>query len=126
MAFIQTFDKLSTMKKGKNIKKIINKIDKSKVSSFSKKKNNKEVDLWKEIRTNLKPLVKAYNKFSEKRKIAKKKAHERKLKHDKKLKIRDDEILRLQEQERNRLQKEQKIKEEKERILQTQKYQEFK
>jgi hypothetical protein len=95
------------MKKRKNAKK---KIDKLKVSSFSKNKNNNEVDLWKEIRTNFKPLVKAYNKFSEKRRIAKQKEHDRKLKHDKKLKIRDDQILRLQEQEHNRLKKEQKIK----------------
>ena len=39
------------MKKKKNIKRVVKKIDKSKVSSFSKKKNNNEVDLWKEIRS---------------------------------------------------------------------------
>ena len=47
------------MKKRKNIKRVLKKIDKSKVSSFSKQKNNNEVELWKEIRTNFKPLVKA-------------------------------------------------------------------
>jgi len=111
------------MKKRKNIKRVLKKIDKSKVSSFSKQKNNNEVDLWKEIRTNFKPLVKAYKKFSEKRRIAKQKEHEKKLKHDEKQKFRDDEILRLQEQEDSRLKREKNIKEEKERILQAQAFQ---
>ena len=111
------------MKKRTNIKKVVKKIDKSKVSNFSKKKNSNEVDLWKEIRTNFKPLVKAYNKFSEKRRIAKQKEHERKLKHDEKQKLRDDEIIRLQEQEDSRLIREKKIKEEKEKIIQAEEYQ---
>jgi len=114
------------MKKRKNIKRVVKKIDNSKVSSFRKQKNNNEVDLWKEIRTNFKPLVKAYKKFSEKRRIAKQKEHERKLKHDEKQKLRDDEIARLQEQEDSRLKREKNIKEEKERILQAQEYERLK
>ena len=53
--------------KNKNKKK--NKIKNSKITK--RKKYNKEVDLWKEIRTNLKPLSDAYIKFKEKREIAK-------------------------------------------------------
>jgi len=108
------------MTKRKNIKKVVKKIKNSKVSKLNKKKNKNEVDLWKEIRTNFKPLLKAYNKFSEKRRIAKQKEKERKLKHDEKQSLRENEILRLQEQEQNRLDREMKMKEEKERILQTQ------
>ena len=83
----------------------------------SNKRNTKEVDLWKEIRTNFKPLIKAYNKFSEKRRIAKHKEEERKLKLDEKKRIRDQEILKLKEEEQRSFDRKKKIKEEKERKL---------
>jgi cold shock CspA family protein len=108
------------MKRRKNIKKTVKKIGNSKVSKLDKKNKNKEVDLWKEIRTNFKPLLKAYNKFSEKRRITIEKEKEKKLKYDEKQRLRENEILRLQEQEENRLNREMKIKEEKERIEQAQ------
>jgi len=108
------------MKKKKDIKKVIKKIEKSGDSKFYKQKNNNEIDLWKEIRTNLKPLVKAYNKFSEKRRVAKKKEEEKKIKEAEKQRLREEEFLRLQEQEEKRLKRQKNIKEEKERRLQAQ------
>jgi len=108
------------MKKRKNNKRAVNKIDKSKVSNFRKQKNNNEVDLWKEIRTNFKPVVQAYKKFSEKRRIAKQKEHERKLKQDEKQKLREEELLKSQEQEERRLKRQKKNKEDKEKRLQDQ------
>ena len=107
------------MKKRKNIKRVVKKIDKSKVSSF-RKKNNNEVDLWKEIRTNFKPVVQAYKKFSEKRRTAKQKEHEIRLKQDEKQKLREEELLKLQEQEERRLKRQKKTKEDKEKRLQDQ------
>ena len=56
------------MKKINKIKKEVKKNKKSVDSKINKRKNNKDVDLWKEIRSNLKPLSNAYNKFKEKRK----------------------------------------------------------
>ena len=64
------------MKKKKNIKRVVKKIDKSKASSFRKQKNNNEVDLWKEIRTNFKPLVKAYKNSNGNGKLLKKRKNE--------------------------------------------------
>ena len=55
------------MKKRKDNKKAVKKKNKLEDTKLYKKKNQNEVDLWKEIRTNIKPLVKAYNKFSRKR-----------------------------------------------------------
>ena len=61
------------MKKRNDIKKEVKKIKKSEDSMANKRRNKREPDLWKEIRSNLKPLGKAYNKFIEKRRIAKQK-----------------------------------------------------
>ena len=101
------------MKKRNNIKKEIKKIKKTEVSMVNKRRNQSDPDLWKEIRLNLKPLGKAYNKFKEKRKIAKQKDEERRLKENEKQRLIDEESLRLQEQEERRFKKEKKIKEEK-------------
>ncbi|MDC0248207.1 hypothetical protein OAK00_03545, partial [Pelagibacteraceae bacterium] len=64
------------MKKKNDIKKEVKKINKSKVSMVNKRRKRSDPDLlkemrssWKEIRTNLKPLKKAYDKFQMKRKI---------------------------------------------------------
>ena len=59
------------MKKINDIKKGVKKIKKTEVSKVNKRRNQREPDLWKEIRSNLKPLGKVYNKFREKRRIAK-------------------------------------------------------
>ena len=101
------------MKKRNDIKKELKRNKNQEDLKVNKRKNKNEVDLWKEIRSNLKPLVKAYNKFSEKRKIAKQKEEERKLKQDEKQRLREDEILRLQEHEERIFKKEKKIKEDK-------------
>ena len=61
-------------------KKEVKKIKKTKDSKVNKRRNQSEPDLWKEIRSNLKPLGKAYNKFREKRRIAKQKEEQRRLK----------------------------------------------
>ena len=103
-----------------NMKKKIKIVKKKKVSNFKKEKKKREVDLWKEIRTNVKPLVKAYNKFSLKRKIAKQKKEERKLKDEAQQRLKEEETLRIQEEGERKIQKEKKIKEEKEQKLKAQ------
>jgi len=108
------------MKKRNDIKKEVKKIKKKEDTMVNKRRNQSEPDLWKEIRSNLRPLGKAYNKFREKRKIAKQKEEERKLKEEEKQRLREEEILRLQEQEEIRFKKEKKIKEENERRLKAQ------
>ena len=87
------------MKKRNNIKKGVKKIKKAEDSKVNKRRNQREPDLWKEIRSNLKPLGKAYNKFIEKRKIAKQKEEEKRLKEDEKQRLKEEEAIRLQEQE---------------------------
>ena len=77
MTFCILLLRLITMKKRKDIKKAVKKKNKLEDTKLYKKKNQNEVDLWKEIRTNIKPLVKAYNKFSRKRRIAKEKEEEK-------------------------------------------------
>ena len=108
------------MKKKKNIKRVVKKIDKSKASSFRKQKNNNEVDLWKEIRTNFKPLVKAYKKFQWKRKIVKEKEERIRFKELEEQRLSEEEELRLQEQEEKRLKRQKNLKEEKEKRLKEQ------
>jgi len=108
------------MKKRNNIKKEVKKIKKTEDSKVNKRRNQREPDLWKEIRSNLKPLGKAYNKFREKRRIAKQKEEQRRLKAKEEQRLREEEALRLQEQEEKRLKKAKKIKEEEERILKAQ------
>ncbi len=111
---------IATMKKRKDIKKLVKKNEKSEDLKFNKRKNQNEIDLWKEIRTNFKPLVNAYNKFSEKRRIEKQKKEERKLKEDEKQRVREDEALRLQQQEEERFNRQKKTIEEKKIRLQAQ------
>ena len=112
------------MKKRNDIKKEVKKINKSKVSMVNKRRKRSDPDLlkemrssWKEIRTNLKPLKKAYDKFQMKRKITKQKEEERRLKENEKQRLLEEESIRLQEIEEIRLKKEKKIKEEEERRL---------
>ena len=70
------------MKKGKNkIKEATRIIQKrTRGSASNKQARQREPNLWKEIRVQLQPLNKAYNKFREKRKIAKQKAERKRLK----------------------------------------------
>ena len=81
------------MKKRNDIKKEVKKIKKIEDSMVNKRRNQSEPDLWKEIRSNLKPLGKAYNKFREKRRIAKQKEEERRLKEEEEQKIKKQEKL---------------------------------
>ena len=108
------------MKKRNDSKKEVKKIKKTVDSMVKKRRNQREPDLWKEIRSNLKPLGKAYNKFKEKRRITKQKEEERRLKEEEKQKIREEAALRLQEQKERRFKKEKEIKEEEERKLKAQ------
>ena len=103
------------MKKRNGIKKEVKKIKKAEDSKVNKRRNQREPDLWKEIRTNwkeirtnLKPLKKAYNKFQWKRRITKQKEEERRLKEEEKQRLREEEALRLQEQKERRFKKEKK------------------
>ena len=70
------------MKKGKGKIKEIQKIKlkKRKNITINKQINQKEPDLWKEIRAKLQPLSKAYINFMEKRKITKQQEERRKIK----------------------------------------------
>ena len=86
------------MKKRNDTKKGVKKIKKTEDSKVNKRRNQSEPDLWKEIRSNLKPLSKAYNKFKGKRRIVKQKEEERRLKENEKLRLKEEEALRLQEQ----------------------------
>ena len=108
------------MKKRNDIKKEVKKNKKTEDSIVNKRRNQSEPDLWKEILSNLKPLGKAYNRFREKRRIAKQKEEERRLKENEKQRLREEEALRLQKQEEKILQKKKKLKEEKERRLKAQ------
>jgi len=82
------------MKKKNHIKKELKKIKKTEDSIVNKRKNQKEPDLWKEIRSNLKPLSTAYNKFIEKRRIAKQKEEEKRIKEKEKQRQIEEEKLR--------------------------------
>ena len=108
------------MKKRDDIKKEVKKIKKTVDSKINKRRNQREPDLWKEIRSNLKPLGKAYIKFREKRRIAKQKEEERRLKEEEKQRLREEEALRLQEEKERRFKKEKKIIKEEERRLKAQ------
>jgi len=81
------------MKKVDDNKKEVKKIKKTEDSKVNKRRNQSEPDLWKEIRSNLKPLSKAYNKFKEKRRIAKEKEEERKLKEEKKKDLKKKKMI---------------------------------
>ena len=125
------------MKKGDDNKKEVTKIKlkKTKDSMVNRRTSQREPDPWKEIRLKLKPLSKAYNKFREKRRIAKQKEEQRRLKaeeeqrlEEKRIKeekkIKKEEERRLKAQEKQRLE-EKRIKEEREeRIRQKQIYKE--
>ena len=105
------------MKKKNNIKKVVKKIKNLENSKTNKQSNNEEVDLWKEIRSNLKPVIKAYNKFSQKRRAQKQKKEERILKEEAQQRLRTEEALKIQEEKNKIFEKEKKVKEEKERKL---------
>ena len=125
------------MKKRDDNKKEVTKIKlkKTKDSMVNRRTSQREPDPWKEIRLKLKPLSKAYNKFREKRRIAKQKEEQRRLKaeeeqrlEEKRIKeekkIKKEEERRLKAQEKQRLE-EKRIKEEREeRIRQKQIYKE--
>ena len=64
------------MKKRNSIKKEVKRIKKTEDLIVNKRRNKSQPDLWKEIRSNLKPLSKVYNKFREKRRIIKQKEEE--------------------------------------------------
>ena len=123
------------MKKRDDNKKEVTKIKlkKTKDSMVNRRTSQRKPDPWKEIRLKLKPLSKAYNKFREKRRIAKEKEEQRRLKaeeeqrlEEKRIKeekkIKKEEERRLKAQEKQRLE-EKRIKEEREeRIRQKQIY----
>jgi len=110
------------MKKRNDNKKEVTKIrlKKTKGSMVNKRTNQREPNLWEEIRLKLKPLNKVYNKFREKRRIAKEKEEQRRLKLEEEQRLREEAALSLQEQEERKLKKEKRLKEEEERRLKTQ------
>ena len=89
------------MKKGKGNKKETSKtkIKKARHSVVNKRMSQAEPDPWKELRLKLKPLGKAYNKFKEKRRLAKLKEEKRRLKEEEEQRIREEAAQKLHEQE---------------------------
>ena len=79
----------SEMKKKNYIIKEVKRIKKKKDLIGNKRRKQRQPDLWKEIRSNLKPLGKAYNKFREKRRILKQKEEERRLKEQEEQRLRE-------------------------------------
>ena len=102
---------LSEMKKRKDKIKETQKIrsKRTRESTINKQTSQKELNPWEEIRSKLQPLSKAYRIFREKRKIAKQKQEEQKLK--------EAEEQRLIKQKEAKLKKEQKLKAEEEKKL---------
>ena len=86
-----------------------NKLKKTKSSTANKRTTQRVPDPWKEIRLKLKPIGIAYNKFIEKRRIAKEKEEQRRLKEQEEQKIIEEAALKQQEQEERRLRKEKKL-----------------
>ena len=60
-------------------------LKKTKGSMVNKRTNQRVSDFWEEIRLKLKPLNKIYNKFREKRRIAKEKEERSRLKEQEEL-----------------------------------------
>ena len=85
------------MKKRIDTKKEIKRIKKTENTKVNKRKKQSKPDLWKGIRSDFKPLIKTYNKFQEKRRIAKEKEEKKKLKENERQRLLEEEALRLQE-----------------------------
>ena len=100
------------MKKRKNIKKEIPKIKLKKTKNLivSKHINRKEPDLWKEISSKFQPLIKTYSDYRKKRKIAKIKEEQRRIKMEEKQRLKEEETQILIEQEERKLKKEKRLK----------------
>ena len=92
------------MKKRDNNKKEVTKtkLKRTKGSMVNKRTNQRQPDPWKEIRLKLKPLGKAYNKFREKRRIAKQKEEQRRLKAEEEQRLREETALKLQNKKKNK------------------------
>ena len=107
------------MKKGKSKIKEEHRIiqKRTRGSAANKQASQREPNLWKEIRLQLQPLSKAYNKFREKRKISKQKQERRRLKVQEEQRLKEEEAQRLMEQEERKLKKEKRSKEQEERKL---------
>ena len=100
------------MKKGKDNKKEIPKIKLKKTKNLivSKHINRKKPDLWKEISSKFQPLIKTYSDYRKKRKIAKIKEEQRRIKMEAKQRLKEEETQILIEQGERKLKKEKKIK----------------
>ena len=106
------------MKKGKDkIKEIPKIMKRTRGSTINKQTNQSEPDPWKELRLKLKPLSKAYSDFRAKRKIAKEKEEQRRLKEQKEQRFQEEETQRLIEQEERKLKKEKRLKAQREKKL---------
>ena len=110
---------LGEMKKRKDKIKETPKIrqKRTRESTINKQTNQKELNPWEEIRLKLQPLNKAYRIFREKRKIAKQKEEQRKLKEQEEQKLKEAEEQRLIKQKEAKLKKEKKLKAEEEKKL---------
>ena len=110
------------MKKRSNNKKEVSrtKLKKTKTSTVGRRSNQKVPDPWKEIRLKLKPIGKAYTKFIEKRKVAKQKEEQRRLKAEEEQRRNEEMSLKSQREEERILKKRKKLKEQEEKKLKAQ------
>ena len=106
------------MKKGKDkIKEIPKIMKRTRGSIINKQTNQSEPDPWKEIRLKLKPLSKVYSDFRAKRKIAKQKEGQKRLKEQEEQRINEEEARRLEKQNQMKLKKQKRLKDQEERSL---------
>jgi len=106
------------MKKGKDkIKEIPKIMKRTRGSTINKQTNQSEPDPWKELRLKLKPLSKAYSDFRAKRKIAKQKEEQKRLKEQEEQRINEEEAQRLEKQNQMKLKKQKRLKDQEERSL---------
>ena len=87
------------MKKRIDTKKEIKRIKKTEDTKVNKRRNQREPDLWKEIRFKLKLLSKAYHNFLERRRVVKQKEERKKQQEKEEQRLKERETQRLQQQE---------------------------
>ena len=116
------------MKKRNSNKKEIPKIKlkKTKNSTVSKQISQREPDLWKEISSKFRPLIKTYSDYRKKQKIAKIKEEQRRIKMEERQRFKEEETQILLEQEERKLKKVKRLKAAEERRLKEQEEQRLK
>tara|TARA_B100001123_G_C15158509_1_gene966486 strand:- start:48 stop:971 length:924 start_codon:yes stop_codon:yes gene_type:complete len=107
-------------KRASNKKEVLKtKLKKTKTLAVNRRTKQNVPDPWKEIGKKLKPIGKAYNKFIEKRKVAKQKEELKKLKSEEEQRQKEEAALKIQKEEERIQKKKKKLKEQEEKKLRT-------